>query len=64
MSVRLTSVVCLAAQAIGLIILMMTRNMGMVWVFVVVFGFSLGAASGTQAAAYIYDYFPGIIYIK
>jgi sugar phosphate permease len=42
MSVRFTTVICLAIQAVGVVILIMTTSMMTVWLFVIVFGFSMG----------------------
>ncbi len=88
--VRYAAMICFGTQAIGVLILMATKSMAMVWLFVFVFGFSMGgmaslqpliiinffgtasigailgsisfvfaigAASGPQFAAYVYDFF-------
>jgi MFS family permease len=39
---RFASVLCIALQIVGLIILMMTHTTAMVWVFVFVYGFAMG----------------------
>lgn len=36
---------CIALQAVGMVILMYTRSLGMVWVFVIVFGFAKGGVN-------------------
>jgi sugar phosphate permease len=46
--VRFAAMLCFGIQAVGLLILMMTRSMGMVWLFVIVFGFSMGGMAALQ----------------
>jgi len=46
--VRFAAMLCFGIQAVGLLILMMTRSMGMVWLFVIVFGFSMGGMATLQ----------------
>ncbi len=42
--VRYVAFICFGFQAVGVSILMMTRSMAMVWLFVVVFGFAMGGS--------------------
>lgn len=39
---KYVSVLCIALQVVGLVILIMTENVAMVWVFVFVYGFAMG----------------------
>ena len=56
MPIRYTTVLCFGVQAIGLVILMMTNSMPMVWLFVIVFGFSMGGMA-TLRPLIIIDFF-------
>ncbi len=56
LQVRYTAMLCFGIQAVGVFILMMTRSMGMVWLFVVVFGFSMGGMAALQPLV-IMDFF-------
>jgi len=56
LQVRYTAMLCFGIQAVGLFILMMTKSMGMVWLFVVVFGFSMGGMAALQPLI-IMDFF-------
>ncbi len=44
LSTRYVTILCFAVQLAGVLILMQTNSMAMVWLFVVVFGFSMGGA--------------------
>ena len=46
--VRYTAVLCFGIQAVGVSLLMMTKSMPMVWLFVMVFGFSMGGMIAIQ----------------
>ena len=46
--VRYAAMLCFGIQTIGVFILMMTGSMGMVWLFVIVFGFSMGGMATLQ----------------
>jgi sugar phosphate permease len=46
--VRYAATLCFGIQAVGVLILMMTGSMGMVWVFVLVYGFSMGGMATLQ----------------
>jgi len=48
LQVRYTAMICFGVQAVGVFILMMTESMGMVWLFVIVFGFSMGGMATLQ----------------
>ena len=40
--IRYVAILCFAFQAVGVLLLMATRTIEMVWVFVIVFGFAMG----------------------
>ena len=48
MSPKLTAILCIAMQLVGIVILMFTRSTGMVWFFVIVFGFAMGGNIAVQ----------------
>jgi len=52
--VRHAAMICFGAQAVGVLILMATRSAGMVWLFVIVFGFSMGGLASLQPLIIIY----------
>lgn len=56
LQVRYMAMLCFGIQAVGVSILMMTRSMGMVWLFVMVFGFSMGGMIALQPLV-IMDFF-------
>jgi len=56
MPIRYTTILCLGIQAIGMLILMMTKSMAMVWLFVIVFGFSMGGMA-TLRPLVLMDFF-------
>lgn len=56
MQVRYAAMLCFGIQAVGVLILMTTRSMGMVWLFVIVFGFSMGGMATLQPLI-IMDFF-------
>lgn len=51
--VRIAAMICFGAQAVGVLILMATRSMPMVWVYVIVFGFSMGGMASLQPLIFI-----------
>jgi sugar phosphate permease len=56
MQVRYAAMLCFGIQALGVLILMTTSSMGMVWMFVIVFGFSMGGMATLQPLVII-DFF-------
>lgn len=46
--VRYVAILCYALQAVGVLLLMGTRTIEMVWVFVIVFGLAMGATATLQ----------------
>jgi sugar phosphate permease len=54
--IRYAAVICFGVQAVGVLILMMTGSMSMVWLFVGVFGFSMGGMTTLQPLI-IMDFF-------
>jgi MFS family permease len=48
MSPKWTTIICIAMQLIGIVILMFTHSTAMVWLFVIVFGFAMGGNIAVQ----------------
>jgi len=48
MPVRYVAMLCFGMQAVGVLILLATGSVGMVWLFVIVFGFSMGGMATLQ----------------
>ena len=46
--IKYTTMLCFGIQALGVFILMMTKSTAMVWLFVIVFGFSMGGMAALQ----------------
>ena len=54
--IRYVTILCFGIQAVGVFILMMTQTTTMVWLFVIVFGFSMGGMAALQPLVII-DFF-------